>query len=241
MPAGACSLWPDTDSRSTGICCRSTGTLPTACTASVWNRMFRSARDFRDLRDRKQHAGFIVRPHQRDECGACSQCLPERIEVQPPLGVDRQVGDVHALRLQVTQQHQRRGMFDLAGDDVAPVRARGERSEDGQMIRFGAAAGEYDFRSRCAEAFGHRQARIGQHPFGALAQAVLARCVERSGTQAGVDGVQTLRRERGRCIVIEVDAPGDHCQNCRSGSALRSASSSASWLYAAYRSHCCVL
>ncbi|MNE22522.1 hypothetical protein D3C80_1157380 [compost metagenome] len=37
MPLGACSLWPDSESMWIDEFCRSSGTLPTACTASVWN------------------------------------------------------------------------------------------------------------------------------------------------------------------------------------------------------------
>ena len=70
-------------------------------------------------------------------------------------------------------------MFDLACNDVAPVRARGERSEDGQMIRFGATAGEYDFRSRCSQAPGDRVPRIRHQSPRVLALAVLARRIER--------------------------------------------------------------
>ena len=37
MPFGACSLWPDSESMSMWVFLRSIGSLPTACTASVWN------------------------------------------------------------------------------------------------------------------------------------------------------------------------------------------------------------
>ena len=76
-PAGPPSLCAESDRRSTGTASRPTAILPTACTASVWNKTPRSRQAEAIAGDRLDDAGLVVGPHHRARGGrhrprACS-------------------------------------------------------------------------------------------------------------------------------------------------------------------------
>ena len=65
-PIGPPSLCPVTVSASTPLAAKSTGTCPTACTASVCNGTPCRARDRGQLGDRLDRADLVVGPHHAD-------------------------------------------------------------------------------------------------------------------------------------------------------------------------------
>ena len=58
-----------------------TGTLPTACVASVWNSTPLLFRDLADLRDRLDHADFVVGVHDADQDGLVGDRVLQLVQI----------------------------------------------------------------------------------------------------------------------------------------------------------------
>ena len=76
------------------------GTLPTACTASVWNRIALLLRDRADLGDRLDDADLVVGGHDRDEDRLVGDRGAQLVEADPAVLLHRQVGDAVAVLLE---------------------------------------------------------------------------------------------------------------------------------------------
>ena len=86
-------LCPVTVIASTPEAAKSTGSWPTACTASVWNGTPYSCGDRGEFGDRLDGADLVVRPHhadQRDVAGVALDGLAQRLRVHPAVLVDRE-------------------------------------------------------------------------------------------------------------------------------------------------------
>ena len=112
--------------------CRSTGTLPAACTASQCTSAPRLAREAHDVGDRLQHAGLVVGEHHRHQRGLAEagELALQGGEIEHALAVDRHDvglghGPLHALMLDGRDQH-------------APAAGAGQR----HVVGLGAARGE---------------------------------------------------------------------------------------------------
>ena len=111
-------------------------------------------------------------------------------------------------------------MFDGGDDDVRSgyllvrrvhsqdwlCHQRIEDAEDGVVVGFGAAAGEDDFLGMCADESGDLFTGGFNGGASALAGSVDRGGVAKVGGEIGEHGVENLRVDGGRGVVIEVDA-----------------------------------
>ena len=98
-----------------------------------------------ELLDRKDRAGFIVRPHDRGDCGFWPQRFAVGIDVEPAAAVHRRVVYFNtAVLLQPLAQGQDRRMFHHGCDDFVAAGLGFQRRQQCGVVGFGAAAGVDD-------------------------------------------------------------------------------------------------
>ena len=109
MPVGPPTLWPVTVIASTPLAPKSSGSWPSACTASVWNGMSCARATVGEFADRVDRADLVVGPHDGDQ-GDVVGVLGDRggqgvgvypaevIELEPAdrgaLGVDQEIDHI---------------------------------------------------------------------------------------------------------------------------------------------------
>ncbi len=101
---------------------------------------------------RLERAYLVVRPHhahQRDRLRVAGDRAGQRVDVHPPLGVDRQQFDLGALGLAEPLDRVQHGVvLDRGHEHPHPARicgpARPEQPLEGEVVRLGAARGEHD-------------------------------------------------------------------------------------------------
>ena len=201
-PNGPPSLCPVRVSASTPSAAKSTGTWPTAWTASVCTGMPCARGDRDDLVDRLERADLVVGEHHRDQRDRLRVALdggPQRVDVEPGPLVDGQQLHLGALVLRPASRSgsstawcsiARREDAGAARIGVAtgPVDAL-----DREVVGLGAARGEDDLARPAVERLGDPLARL-LHDAG-------ARCGRRRAASWGC-------RRRARRLVIASMASG---------------------------------
>jgi len=114
------------------------------------------AGDGADLADRLDGPDLVVGGHHRDQNGAVGDRIPDGRRIDPPLPVDRQVGDREALLFQEGAGVEDGVVLDRRRDDVvAPVAVRMGDPLDRPVVRLGPAGGEEDLFGACADRRGN--------------------------------------------------------------------------------------
>ena len=140
------------------------GNLPCRlyCVRVKQNAAFLS--DLSDLHNRLHDAGFIVGHHDRDQARVRADRRGDHRRIYKSFAIHRNVGDLATHLLQLLAGVQNGVMLDGTGDDVI---VRAYQSENRQVIAFGPARGENDFRCPAAEqrcntlsCLLHRRARL---------------------------------------------------------------------------------
>jgi len=86
MPLGAWSLWPLSDRKSMRVFFRSMGSLPTACTASVWNSAPRSWASAAVAAAGWSHRLAPIERYMREHCLAYFESVADFREFLLPSG-----------------------------------------------------------------------------------------------------------------------------------------------------------
>ena len=185
-PIGPPSLCPVRVSASTPAAATSTGSAPTACTASVWNGTPYPAATAASSRDRLHGADLVVRPHHGDQRGRCprpsASAAAQRLRVHPAEPVHRQPAHLGALvPLQPLHRVQHGVVLDRAGQHPAAARVGGpagpEDALDREVVALGAAAGEDHLVRPGADGRGDPLPRLLDQPAGPPAGRVQRRRV----------------------------------------------------------------
>ena len=189
----------------------SIGTLPALCAASACSGIAARIAQARDRGDVRQHAGLVVRVHQRHERRVRPQRLGDLRRIDRPVRPRPQPGDVEALALELAAGVEARPVLDARGHDVASRgRRRARGAEDREVDALGRARGEDDRLGRgIARAPRPRPARgrdaRGRPPAGRMRGGRIRlqrRIVEARGHHGGDARIE--RRGRG---MVEVDRP----------------------------------
>ena len=98
----------------------------------------------RQFGHREHDAGFVIGPHDADQRHARAKRRPKLRHIQGALLIHGDTVDQVSLALQLFAHRQGGGMFDHAGDDLAPLRHQGHRRGDGGGGGLGGAGGKDD-------------------------------------------------------------------------------------------------
>ena len=151
-PLGPYILCADSDARSTLAALTSNGTLPTPCTASMWNRA-----PFSFTTAPISSIGFTVPISLLASMIDTTDRLvghrrPHRLGADPAVLADGQVGDLEAFLLEALAGVEHRLVLGLRGDDVvAAVLVELGRALDREVVRLGRARGPDDLLARRAD------------------------------------------------------------------------------------------
>ncbi len=152
------------------------------------------------------HADLVVGQHDRDQQRLVGDGGLELAEVDAPVGLDRQVGDLEALLLEALHRVEHRLVLGLHRDEVvaAPLVEPG-RALDGEVVRLGRARGEDDLLGAGADQGGDVAARLLDGLLGAPAEHVgAAGGVAEVGGEVRQHGLEHTRiHRRGRVVVHE--------------------------------------
>ena len=207
---GACSLCPDSDSMSMAVVFRLIGTLPTDCTASVWNRApwpWASSA----ISSTGNSVPVSLLAHITETTAVLlRQQFAIFFQVEPALAIDRKPMDDVAvfaeLFFDVVAQVEDGGVFDGRRDDLAPFRKRLERRHDGGGVRLGPARGEDDLGVVLGpEQFLHLVAGLLERLADAVAEAVHRRRVAELLREERQHRLDDLRIDLGGRVVVQVD------------------------------------
>src|SRR5579859_1907433 len=104
-----------------------------------------------NLFDGLNHAGFVVGRHDRDQNGAAAESSFEFIEIDQPVLADVKIGDATSAFFQMPAAVENGLVLCDRGDDVvAALAVRIGNSDNGQIVAFRGAGGEYDLLRRSA-------------------------------------------------------------------------------------------
>src|SRR5271168_4001912 len=97
----------------------------------------------REILDRPD---FGVGKSKRDERGVAirAERFAHAFRIDSPIAIRRDPHDLETSALELEERSEDRGVFDLGRNNLAPPRRRGNRAEDREIVRLGAAAGEND-------------------------------------------------------------------------------------------------
>ena len=164
--------------------------------------------DRADLRQGLNHAHFVVGCHDRDQDGLVGDRCPQRVEVDEPVGLGREVGHLGlpgALEILARVEH---GLvLGLHRDNViAPRGVHFDRALDRDVVALGGTAREHDLFGARADRRRHLLASdvdsllcnpaIGVVSTGSVAELL---------GEVGNHGLEDSRINRSRRLVIEVD------------------------------------
>ena len=182
--------------------------------------------DARNFRDRLDDADFVVCVHDADEDRAVVERGAECIEVDEAFTVHGEVRDAEAVLRERLALVEDGVMFDRGGDDVVAVSCGGLAvscgdpvaaaagghgdGAEGEVVSFGAAAGEDDLVRLRAERFGDGAAGCVEALAGIAGLGVDAAGVTPGGREVRQHGRDHARVGRRRGGVIEVDAAVGH-------------------------------
>ncbi len=185
----------------------STGTLPIACTPSVWNRTPRSRQILPISRNRLDHADFVIGVHDRDENGFVGDRFAQHVEIDQAIAFHRQIGDAVAVLFELLAGIENRFVLGRRGDDVvAFFGIHLGHAFDGKVVGFGGAAGEDDFLRRGADQIGNLFARFIHGLFGFPAEfMVAAGGVAEMFGEVGEHRVEDARIHSRGGVIVEIN------------------------------------
>ena len=202
----------------------SIGTLPIACTASVWKINAALAAQLADFGDRLEHADFIVRRHDRDENRLVVHGALQVVEIDQAIFLHGQIGHAEAELLEVLAGVEHSLVFGDCRDDVVALLAvHFGDALDGQVVAFGGAGGEDDFFRGRADQLGDALAREFDRFFGGPSERVIAAgCVAELLHEIRKHLFEHARIHRRGRVVIHVYGQLDavrelrdvHCRSC---------------------------
>ena len=153
--------------------------------------------------DGLDHARFIIGIYDGNKDRIIAQGLGHSVGCDPAVGFDRDIGHVIALPFQGLESPQDGVVFYGRRDQVAAMGVIGpQEAEDGQVVRFRAAAGKDQVFPFDAQAVGDLAARRLDGRPGLLAEIMKARRIAVSRRQIRHHDVQDARVHRRRCRVI---------------------------------------
>ena len=133
------------------------------------------AADFADFGDGLEHADFVVGVHDGDENRLIGDRFPQHVEIDQAVALHRQIGDPIAVLFELLAGIENGFVLGGGGDDVvAFFGIHLGHALDGEVVRFGGAAGEDDFARRGADQIGNLLARFIHRLLGHPAELVIA-------------------------------------------------------------------
>ena len=178
---------------------------------SVEERSF-GVGDPRRLFDRKDGAGFIVGPHDRDDRGVFVDGSLKVREIEPSASVHRKRDDFAAAPRKFPAVGVHSGVFDGGGDHLPAAGAGGHSGVECGIVAFRSAAGEDNFGGVSlpvpetgAEQFGHLAAGIFDFGCDAAAEMVNAGRIAIAFTEKRSHRLEHFRRDRRGRVVVQID------------------------------------
>ena len=165
-----------------------------------------TVRDLGDFGDGLQRAELVIGVHDADQHGLRAQCAADVFGTDDAARSDAQAGDFHAFRAELLGGREHGRVLDGAGDDVLAGGAVGARqAEYGEIIGFGAAAGEDDFGGGGVDEGGYLPARGFQALLRALSEMVDAGRVTIHLSEARHHRLENFRSDGCGGVVIEIE------------------------------------
>jgi len=158
-----------------------------------------------DLRNRLQYAGFVLRVdhrHKADTVADDATCL---INIDAAVVTDLDAMNGVAFSCQQIARLVRRRMLDRAGDDGALAAVRFDAAANGDVVRFGPAAGEDNLIGFRADQRGDMAARDRHRILCCMAKRIARRRVTVLLAQERQHGVEHAGGDRRRRVVVEID------------------------------------
>ena len=162
--------------------------------------------DLANFLDRLHHSGFVVGGHDRDQLCIGPQGSLHVGGVDQATAIHRNRSDLNATLLQVLAGIHHRVMLDGRGDDVI---AGLHEARDREIVSLGAAAGEDDFRRAASQQLGNTLPRTLDGSARLLSMVVNGRGIAEVLAEVRTHGVQHLGENRGRGVIVEINAA--HC------------------------------
>ena len=163
-------------------------------------------RNLPDLIDRLEGADLVIGIHDTDENGIVSQCGLDVRGVHPAPSVNANAGHLKPQLLQPFERTQHRKVLYLRGDQVFSVFLPGQgRTDDGQIVRLGASAGENQVFRAAFETFGHGSGSRAQCFTGPPSERVNTGWVTKFLGQVWKHSLNDLGMHRAGRGVIEID------------------------------------
>lgn len=191
--AGIAKGWQDFSECLRGICVQPCGVV---------------FEQIRDLVERLNHAGFIIRVHQRHEPGLGTQGFGKRRRLHPSVGIWRKKLHVKSPSRQFFHWFDYRLVLDLCGEDVPASRSDPGRceSENRQIVALRRATRENNFLPpRCND----RRDSVTGRVHGLLGTGSVrvrpAAFVSKLVLPIRAHGFPDFRFHRGRCVTVEID------------------------------------
>jgi len=153
---------------------------------------------------RKQHARFIVRPHQRNDGGVVRERGFKIGQLEQAVAIHRQIGDAVILLFQRHTIIQHGRMFDSRSDDMAFLRTGLERRMNRSIVALGGATGENHFARICANQIRDLRTRRLNHCLQLRPELVAAGRITPFRLEIGQHRLQHFRQNRRRCVVVQV-------------------------------------
>ncbi len=197
MPLGACSLWAERERKSTSVALTSILIFPGVWTASVWT-------DGGDLFDGENHAGFVVGPHDGDDCGIGADRLVEQVQIQRAVRFDRKIGHVVTSALEEFAKIEVGGMFHGRSDDVAFVGLEHQGAMDCRIVALRPATGEEDFFRLGIDERRNLGSSFLDGPGHLASELVSARRISPMLGQERKHRLEHFRRHLGRGVIVEI-------------------------------------
>jgi len=177
-------------------------------------------RDAHEVLHGLHDSGLVVGEHQRHDRRAVVHLAAQVIEVQAAVHADARRLDGHALLGERLGGVHHRVVLDRRIDHLAPgLAGRRGRSPQRHVVGLGAAAGEDDLAGGPADEARHLLAGGVHRGARLLPEPVQARRVAEALPQDRQHGIENAGIERGRRVVIEVDAAHLRIVTLRAGPA----------------------
>jgi hypothetical protein len=159
---------------------------------------------FGDFFDREDDAGFVVGPHYGDQSSIIVNLVFELAGIEPSLLVDGNFDDGVALTFEGATDLEDGGVLNARGYDLSFFGRGGERAFYGGVVRFGAAACEYDFGGVSAKQVSDPAAGIGDFSADLSAEGVHAGRVAVEVAEEGLHFFEDFFGDFGSGVVVEV-------------------------------------
>ena len=225
-PTGPPSLCPVSDRASTPLAAKSTGTAPTACTASVWNGTPNSCATSASARTSLTVPTSLLAHMTLTRAtspGWAASASRRRRDVDPARRVDGQDVEGGALVLgeplpRVEHRVVLRGRDEHAGAAGVGGAAGPVEALDGEVVGLGAAGGQHDLGRQGADGLGDRLARLLDRPPRPAARRVQGRRIADAPERLGEGGRRLRQHRRGRRVVEIGHRPASVIPSCTIGS-----------------------